>query len=211
MCFSAPASFIAGVTLSSIGAVTVTQVQDKRELPFALMPLLFGLQQIAEGFVWLTLQGQFDGCNLVATNAFAFFAYGFWPLYVPFTVWFMEKVFWRRIAQYVTQGAGLIIGGSLLISMFFVPYLSEVRGNSIAYLKEIPFFYEAVALYMVATVVSLLLSSKRFVQFFGVLMALSASFAYWHYSNAFESVWCFFAAILSITICGYFWRKKHRG
>jgi hypothetical protein len=44
MCFSATASFVAGTTLSTIGVVTITKVKQRSELPFALIPLLFGIQ-----------------------------------------------------------------------------------------------------------------------------------------------------------------------
>ena len=208
MCFSAPASFIAGAALSSLGVVTVTKVQEKKELPFALLPLLFGIQQLAEGFVWLTLQGHFEGCNIMATNIFAFFAYAFWPIYIPFAIWIMEKKGWRRMALYCTQAAGLVVGGYLLISMFFEPFVSQINHNSIAYLKYIPWLEVLVVLYGIGTVGALILSSRRFIQLFGVLMALTATVAYWHYFHAFESVWCFFAAVLSIMVCAYFWKRK---
>jgi len=44
MCFSATASFVAGTSLSAI------------ELPFAMIPLLFGIQQLVEGIIWLTFR-----------------------------------------------------------------------------------------------------------------------------------------------------------
>lgn len=207
MCFSAPASFIAGATLSSIGVVTITKVRDKKELPFALLPLLFGIQQIAEGFVWLTLQGYFEGCNLAATNIFAFFAYAFWPMYIPFAMLCIEKDNRRRIALYITQVAGLLVGGYLLISMFITPYISQINNHSITYIKYLPFLWPPVILYAIGTIVSLLLSSRRFIQGFGLLMFATAITAYWYYTHAFESTWCFFAAILSIVICVYYWRK----
>ena len=54
MCFSATASFVAGTTLSTIGVATITKVKQRSELPFALIPLLFGIQQFIEGIIWLT-------------------------------------------------------------------------------------------------------------------------------------------------------------
>jgi hypothetical protein len=49
MCFSATASFIAGTTLSIIGIATIRNVERRSELPLALIPLLFGIQQLIEG------------------------------------------------------------------------------------------------------------------------------------------------------------------
>ena len=49
MCFSAPASFIAGTALSVIGVAALKRTESKSEIPFALIPLLFGIQQLIEG------------------------------------------------------------------------------------------------------------------------------------------------------------------
>jgi len=53
MCFSAEASFIAGGILSIAGIVTLAKTQNPSYRALASIPLLFGLQQIGEGFVWL--------------------------------------------------------------------------------------------------------------------------------------------------------------
>ena len=54
MCFSASASFIAGTSLSALGVVSLRRTELKTEQPLAMIPLLFGLQQLSEGVVWLT-------------------------------------------------------------------------------------------------------------------------------------------------------------
>ena len=57
MCFSAKASFIAAGTLSVIGLLSVKKAYsgNQKFLPFATTPLIFALQQTAEGCVWLAL------------------------------------------------------------------------------------------------------------------------------------------------------------
>ncbi len=55
MCFSATASFIAGSALSAGGIVTLRMTARRAEIPFAMIPLLFGVQQLIEGMVWLSL------------------------------------------------------------------------------------------------------------------------------------------------------------
>ena len=52
MCFSASVSFVAGTSLLAAGAVTVRKARHKDELPFAAIPLLFGVQQLVEGVIW---------------------------------------------------------------------------------------------------------------------------------------------------------------
>ena len=67
MCFSATASFTAGVGLLAIGAVTASRINRPAELPFALIPTLFGVQQLIEGALWLTFTGNAPQMNVVLT------------------------------------------------------------------------------------------------------------------------------------------------
>ena len=56
MCFSATASFSAGAVLLGIGALTVKSSHRRREMPLAAIPLLFAIQQLTEGVIWLTFR-----------------------------------------------------------------------------------------------------------------------------------------------------------
>ena len=49
MCFSAQASFTAGTVLLIVGAATVRRARVRSELPYAWIPVLFGIQQLLEG------------------------------------------------------------------------------------------------------------------------------------------------------------------
>lgn len=71
VCFSATASFVAGGTLSVVGGVTLSRVQHRREVPFAHIPLLFGIQQIVEGFVWLGLTHQAPELKQTMTSVYS--------------------------------------------------------------------------------------------------------------------------------------------
>src|SRR3990167_10540843 len=73
MCFSATASFIAGSALSAIGVVTIKKTKRKAEIPFAMIPLLFGIQQIIEGVVWLSFGSSL--LNIIATYAYSLFSH----------------------------------------------------------------------------------------------------------------------------------------
>lgn len=54
MCFSAPVSFLVSAVLMPIGALTVNFAlqNDRRYLALAAFPLLFGIQQAFEGWLW---------------------------------------------------------------------------------------------------------------------------------------------------------------
>jgi hypothetical protein len=73
MCFSPTASFVAGVAISTVGVATLKNVKNKREIPFALVPLIFGIQQIIEGFVWLSF-GWPSGVHEVFAVIYSVFA-----------------------------------------------------------------------------------------------------------------------------------------
>src|SRR5665647_3820666 len=75
MCFSATASFIAGVSLSVLGAATVKMAKRKAEIPFAMIPLLFGAQQIVEGMLWLSFRFDAPLLNVSMTYLFTLFSH----------------------------------------------------------------------------------------------------------------------------------------
>jgi hypothetical protein len=210
MCFSASASLIAGGVLSAAGVATVAKVTTKKELPFALVPLLFGVQQLTEGLVWLSLSWNTVTLNLVATYLFSLFAFVLWPVYVPLAIGLLETVPWRKKVIYVLQVLGLMVGGYLLYFYTLNPVSCEVTNNHLAYNVSQPHGYGLITmvLYFAATIISCLVSSKKIINLFGVTAFILASIAYGFYAYAFISVWCFFAAILSIIVYWYFTNRK---
>jgi len=204
MCFSATASFTAGAALVAVGAVTTHRAQGRTELPLALVPLLFGVQQISEGVLWLTLTRDLPGVQAWATNTFSFFSHAFWPIFVPFAILLVETGRRRRQALQVFVGLGLVVGLYLLFFLFREPLTASVQGRSIVY--DSPHFYlgAVLVLYLLATCVSGLLSSHRCINVFGVLAFVLAVAAYLVSARTFVSVWCFFAAALSGLILIHF-------
>lgn len=197
MCFSATASFTAGVALLVVGTVTVRRAGRSAGLAFAAIPLLFGIQQMLEGALWLTFSADAPLLNTVLTYVYSFFSHVLWPVYVPLAVLLMEPTPWRRKVLGVIAIAGAAVGIYLLYFLVRLPLVAQVAGRHIAYLS--PHFYalEAMTLYLLGTCVSSLFSSHRPVRLFGVAAFLSFVAAYAFYSTWFISVWCFFAAVLS--------------
>ena len=63
MCFSASASFSAAALLLGIGALTLRSAlatRQPRALLFAAIPILFAIQQLIEGVIWLTFTDELD-------------------------------------------------------------------------------------------------------------------------------------------------------
>ncbi len=205
MCFSATASFVAGGALSAAGVLTIAQVKKKSELPFASIPLLFGIQQAIEGVVWVSFGSPI--LNAIATYGFSLFSHVLWPILIPVSVLLMETDETRRKILWGFSGIGIAVGLYLLYFIVTEPITSQIVNNSIAYNSPHLFLYPMLALYLAATCVSCFFSSHRFIKVFGVFALISAFIAAWFFSETFLSVWCFFAAILSVLV---FWHIKRK-
>ena len=197
MCFSASASFVAGTSLLAVGVVTVRKAQHKEELPFAAIPLLFGVQQLIEGVIWLTFRFDSPVLNPAMTLLYSLFSHVLWPIYVPLAVLLLESVRWRRKALAAFLAAGLGTGLYLLVSMFLFPIMSRATGGHIEYDSPHFFIAAVIAGYLAATCISMLFSSHKTVKLFGIAALLSFATSYAVYTQWFFSIWCFFAAILS--------------
>jgi hypothetical protein len=204
MCFSAQASFVAGTMLLIVGAATVRRARVRSEVPYAWIPILFGIQQLLEGALWLTFPDRAPLLNTVLTHAYSFFSHVLWPIYVPLAGLALETVPWRRQALIGIALGGIAVGLYLLATLFTLPIVATVTGRHIAY--ESPHFYAlaAMSLYLLGTCASLMFSSHSRVVAFGVAAFVSAVAAYAFYSTWFISVWCFFAGVLSVIVLLYF-------
>ena len=213
MCFSATASFAAGALLLGIGTLTLrsaTAAHERRALPFAAIPLLFAVQQLIEGVIWLTFSDEATRVNSVLTHVYSFFSHVLWPVYVPVAVLLMEPGGWRRRVLITFVAAGAAVGAYLLYVLVAFPVVSRPTGQHIEY--DSPHFFAAatMTLYLLSTALSPLLSTHRMVVVFGALALLSFGAAYAFYATWFISVWCFFAALLSAVIYLHFARKVRR-
>lgn len=210
MCFSATASFVAGTSLTALGIATLTNTRSRSEIPFAMIPLLFGIQQLIEGVVWLTFGRDAPVLKQVMTYAYSGFSHVLWPIYIPFAIGVLETVRWRKRALGGFGVAGLAVGLYLLYFIVTRPLVAQVVSRHIEYAS--PHFYipAIMVLYLAATCMSAFFSSHRFVNLFGILALLSFLAAYFIAAHALVSVWCFFAAVLSVLMYLHL-RFRHLG
>lgn len=204
MCFSAAASFIAGWALSGGGLYAISNIKNKKYLPLAAVPLLFGLQQLAEGGVWMWLNGHIGQQALTLfIYIFLFFSQIFRVIWTPFIAWYIEskpvkkKIIARLFMLWV------ILAWYLAYTLLVTPVYTYIHEHHIVYDYE-PLIVSlkrlSVAAYMIVTLVPLFMSSMRIVKMLGILLFVSAAISYAFYTEAFVSVRCFFAALISVYI-----------
>lgn len=208
MCFSAQASFVAGIGLLGLGSLAVTRVRARREYLYALIPLLFGIQQLVEGALWLTFPDHAPALSKWLTYLFLLFSNVLWPIYVPLAVLALESVKWRRKFIVGMACLGAAVGVYLLGILVLSPVSACVDGWHILYDFNNSYEQTTILLYAIVTCMSLLLSSHRRVVVFGVAALVSEVVSYTLYTTWFVSVWCFFAAVLSIIVLWQFMGRR---
>jgi hypothetical protein len=211
MCFSATASFTAGVALIGIGAVTLPLVPERRQLWFAALPLVFGVHQMLEGLIWNQIEA--SGEVAVRTPAVELWLLVAWlllPIWVPLSVRRFEPDARRRRAMTGLAGLGAVTGGYLAIESMVSATTVQVAHHHLEYAIPVHPGWPIAVPYVAATCLALLLSSHRFVVMFGgALLVAMVSTAILD-ARSFSSVWCFFAAVLSLMVFGHYARLRVR-
>jgi hypothetical protein len=209
MCFSATANFVGSGVLGVVGAVTLTKVKHRRELLFASLPVLFAIHQFIEGFVWLGLDGFLSPAVTHDMGAaFMLYAQGLLPFLLPLSVLLFEPTAKsrRRMLPLLALGTGTTL--YILWALTAFPTQVYVRGDSIVYINQATNNLTVAVLYVIATCGSLFLSKIKMMVAFGAanLVILLAVMAFKRY--AFTSLWCAYAAIVSVIILWYFWKSS---
>lgn len=203
MCFSAGASFGASAVLAVTGILTIKKVDKKSQYLFASIPLIFALQQFIEGFVWLSLSNpDFAFLNNFSVHVFLVFAQVVWPFWLPLSVLLLEqKAIRKKIIFFLTFTGGLV---SVFLAISLINYHPEAQIVSchIQYKLAFPLatFKFSEIFYFMPTVLPLFISSIKRMWVFGVAILISYIVTEIFYTEYALSVWCFFAAILSVII-----------
>ena len=210
MCFSAEASFGLFVALLSGGVYCVKNALSKNRLllPVAIIPILFAVQQFSEGWVWIGLR--WENAALVRMFALVFLAFAivFWPFWVPFCAFVTGKRKEKIIFGFLSV-LGLVIGLGVYVPLFISvdSPVTDVINHAIHYnvsgsttFQFVPvLLWEAMYIAIIAS--PLFASNSRKILYLGIAIVLSAAVSYLIFWFAFTSVWCFFAALLSLYLC----------
>lgn len=210
MCFSATASFAGAAVIGAAGVAALALVEEKRQIPFAALPLGFGVHQALEGVTWLELDGATDAVLTGwGVHAWVMFAWALLPFYVPWSVRVMEPDPQRRrlLLAPVVIGAALAL---FMVTQALQPGISvAVVDHNLDYQLgvSIPALVLAVP-YVFSTCVGPAMSTYRWVAAFGLANFVAMSAAALIAAQAFSSLWCTFAAFLSLMIVGHFAQER---
>jgi hypothetical protein len=221
MCFSAEASFTVGGALLPAGGFCIASALRKRPkyLPLAIVPFIFGLQQLSEGVVWIGIRRNNPELIRSASLVFLFFALAFWPFWFPLLTSVMETRRARRHSFII-----LTIISTFWFWVLYYPLLTgpesllvtEIINHSIQYdILRLPIYnhvsvWPLRAFYFFCVALPLAFGSEGLGAIAGVIFGASAVFCGVVYAYAFVSVWCFFAAILTLYLCRIFYALPAR-
>lgn len=220
MCFSAHASFIVSTVLLTVGFLSVFKARTPAFRLFAIAPIILGIQQALEGFVWICLnRGDIASKWFkLGVYGFQFFAAAFWPLWIPLVLYIMERHTKYKGTLALFSWIGLAMYIITLIAMWQHPATAVVVDHHIRYpflaapfhwlLSSLPAWqmimihYVVLATYMLLVIGSCFISTVPGMYIFGILFSLAYLAAVTGYSLTFASVWCFFGAVASIGVYG---------
>ena len=219
MCFSVTASFGASAVLGVIGVIAVAKAKTNPQRLFATIPLIFALQQLTEGFLWLTLKNtDWASWQPLITYFYLVFAMAVWPLWVPLTIRLLEKDARRKKTMNVLVAIGAVVSVIvvLVLSLYPVhvmtPFCLSCPFSATASLNQhlhYRFAFPPVpegligtftALYIMATIITPFISSIKKMKWLGLAFLASYLFAVILYDGYVISIWCFFAALLSFVV-----------
>jgi hypothetical protein len=201
MCFSASASFAVGAGLLGPGYYAINRTNSPGMLLFACTPILFSFHQIAEGSLWLSLTyADFASWYKPALYGYSFISQPLWPIWVPLTMWLMETDQRRKKIIFYF----LLLGCASSLYMFYclINYniTAVVEHHHIRYYRDFPYLNIMRPINFLTIAVTPFLSTLRHTKLLASVMMGALIMTYIFFTNYLISVWCFFAAILSLLI-----------
>lgn len=207
MCFSPAASFVVSGVLATASVAIAQRKVPKRERAIAALPFIFAIQQFLEGVVWLFLNDP-GPIRMIGVYGFTSFAYLLWPTYVPIAMLQVETNPARKKLISLTLVAGLAAAVFFLYQMVTSGADVVVVQECLQYQMYMP--WQIGLLYWTGANGAFLFSSNPWWVGAGVLFTLGALIAGLAYPFAIASIWCYFAAVASLTVALYFFTKQSR-
>lgn len=203
MCFSATASFAISSVLT-VGGVGCVLKAKKSERMLAAVPLIFAFQQAIEGLQWLVEKPSLQ--SEILAYGFLFFAFLWWPVYIPASILALEKNPKRRkwLKVFTTIGALVSL---YLLGILLTQNMNLRVGAHIEYGVPVLAGGIGAVVYVAVVCGSTALSSNPILRLFSIAAFLSALLSLAFFEPYFISVWCFAAAVISSIVFLYFFKS----
>jgi hypothetical protein len=186
--------------VSAIGIDALRHVRRPAERLLASIPVVLGVHQLVEVFVWWGLEDRVvSQFSREAMWIYLVIAFSVFPVLVPLAVGALEPVSNRRRIQLFTT-IGALVAATLMYSVIRGPVSAVVERHHIAYSVNLWHGGILVTLYVLATCGSLLASHHRRVRWFGAVNVVAVASLAVLDRTAVVSLWYAWAAVTSLSI-----------
>jgi hypothetical protein len=204
MCFSAEADIAGGIVAGVIGIDALRHVEHPSELALASLPVLFGVHQLTEAFVWWGLDGKISSpVGHAATWFYLAVAFGLLPVLAPLCIRAVEPEARRRSFMAVAAAFGAAVALVYLVAIVRSPVGARIDGHHIVYAVNVRNGGLVDGVYAFVTCLPPLFSSHRRIVAFGAVNAAAIIGLLWLGSNGSTSLWCAWAALTSVAIAAH--------
>ncbi len=208
MCFSATANFAGSAVLGTIGVATLAEVRNRREVLLAAMPCLFALHQFTEGFVWLGLD---RGMPLLAHDAgaaYVLYAQGLLPVLMPLSIFLIEPTRRKQRQMFGFLMLGTLLALYILWGLIAYPLQVSALAHGIIYENVMTVTTPVAVIYVIATCGAMFFSGFRSIVLMGWANLIGLLIVMEVRRYEFTSLWCAYAAVVSVLIYIFFRRKR---
>lgn len=202
MCFSAEASLTASAVLGATGAIALSKSKFHNQFMLAAIPLLFSIQQLLEGFLWEAIHHNNIPDQKLYTILFLLFAQIIWPTWFPLSILQIETNPQRKKILYYVLIAGITTSVLLGLRMVFSDITLEQDHQHIRYEIKSPQWSNVITsvLYFIAVIFPGFISTVKHLKIVAVILLMSLLVSIIFFQDYLISVWCYFAAIISIIL-----------
>jgi hypothetical protein len=209
MCFSPDADFTAGAVVTGVGIATLRRVRVRRELIVGALPLLLGLHQFVEAFVWLHLRGEVSaGVGDTARETYIIFAHAVLPALVPLGFTLLEPDRRRARWMWPLVGLGFALGAYLFWQVTAYPVGAYPYAHCIDYVTHTPNDLVIGVAYVLVTCGPALISTPPRLRWFGLVSLLGVIAAAIVRFDELTSVWCVYVSLVSVLVLEHFRRLR---
>lgn len=206
MCFSITADLVVGTALVPVAVATLREVKHWREVPFALLPTVFAVHQFIEAAVWPNGVVSPGMANL-AMRAYVFIALPLLPALVPWAILMLEPRGARlRVAPFAALGT--VVSVYLAVVVLTEPVTVTKGPHALQYQTGVSDGYVWAVLYVIAVIGPALMSGYRSIVVFGLANLVGLIVVAILYTQAFASLWCIYAAALSVLALVHMVRRR---